>query len=223
MKKYYGWMATLLLLWLVLTCVFLILAPDQVPVHFDINGNVDRMGSKYEYLLFPGIGIFFYVISIFGEKLKMRSAGNEKTAAISMLSIFVFMFVLFCYFMWKALDPATVLEGMDRLAMRGTFLLLMVLFIVLGNIAPKVRRNAAFGLRTKWSMYNDTCWQKSQRLCGYTMMACGVVGLVLCAVLPDAWIIWGELGLIFAAIPVISVGSYLIYKKEREKEGSENG
>ena len=107
--------------------------------------------------------------------------------------------------------------------MRGTFLLLMVLFIVLGNIAPKVRRNAAFGLRTKWSMYNDTCWQKSQRLCGYTMMACGVVGLVLCAVLPDAWIIWGELGLIFAVIPVISVGSYLIYKKEREKEGSENG
>jgi uncharacterized membrane protein len=181
------------------------------------------MGSKYEYLLFPGVGMFFFAISLFGKKLTMRNAGNEKTTAISMLSVFVFMFVLFCYFMWKALDPATVLEGMDRLAMRGTFLLLMVLFIVLGNIAPKVRRNAAFGLRTKWSMYSDTCWQKSQRLCGYTMMACGVVGLVLCAVLPDAWIIWGELGLIFAAIPVISVGSYLIYKKEREKEGSENG
>ena len=107
MKKYCVWMAALLLLWLVLTCVFLILAPDQVPVHFDINGNVDRMGSKYEYLLCPGIGIFFFVISIFGEKLKMRTAGNEKTAAISMLSIFVFMFVLFCYFMWKALDPSS--------------------------------------------------------------------------------------------------------------------
>lgn len=218
MKKYYVWMAVLLLVWLVLTCVFLILAPDQVPVHFDINGNVDRMGSKYEYLLFPGVGMFFFVFSFFGKKLKMRTAGNEKTAAISMLSIFVFMFVLFCYFMWKALDPATVLEGMDRLAMRGTLLLLMVLFIVLGNITPKVRRNAAFGLRTKWSMYNDTCWQKCQRLCGYTMMLCGVLGLVLCPVLPDAWVIWVELALIFVMIPVALVGSYLIYKKEREKE-----
>lgn len=216
MKKYYAWMGALLLLWLVLTCVFLILAPDRVPVHFDINGNVDRMGSKYEYLLLPGLGL----IAMFGSTLGAKKAkdGNEKTVAIMTICLLTFMLVLFGYFMWKALDPATVSDGLDRLALRGTLLFLMVLFIALGNITPKVRRNSAMGLRTKWSMYNDTCWQKSQRLCGYIMMLCGVLGLLLCAVMPDAWVIWVCLGLLFIMLPAALVGSYLIYKKERKKE-----
>ena len=216
MKKYYVWMTALLLLWLVLTCVFLILAPDQVPVHFDINGNVDRMGSKYEYLLLPGLGLFAMFASILGTKKSTN--GNEKTVAIMTICLLAFMTVLFSYFMWKALDPNTVQVGLDRLALRGTMLFLMVFFIVLGNITPKVQRNSFMGLRTKWSMYNDTCWQKSQRLCGYTMMLCGLLGLLLCAVVPDAWVIWACLGLIFIMLSVAVVGSYLIYKKERNKE-----
>ena len=216
MKKYYAWMGALLLLWLVLTCVFLILAPDQVPVHFDINGNVDRMGSKYEYLLLPGLGL----IAMFGSTLGAKKAknGNEKIVAIMTISLLTFMLVLFGYLMWKALDPNTVQVGLDRLALRGTLLFLMLLFIVLGNISPKVRRNSSMGLRTKWSMYNDVCWQKSQRFCGYIMMLCGVLGLLLCAVLPDALVIWACLGLIFIMLSVAVVGSYLIYKKERNKE-----
>ena len=214
-------MGALLLLWLVLTCVFLILAPDRVPVHFDINGNVDRMGSKYEYLLLPGLGLIAMFASTLGAK--KAKDGNEKTVAIMTICLLTFMLVLFGYFMWKALDPATVSDGLDRLALRGTLLFLMVLFIALGNITPIVRRISVMGLRTKWSMYNDTCWQKSQRLCGYIMMLCGVLGLLLCAVMPDAWVIWACLGLIFIMLSAALVGSYLIYKKEREKEGSENG
>ena len=218
MKKYYGWMAVLLLVWLVLTCVFLILAPDQVPVHFDINGNVDRMGSKFEFLLFPGIGVVAMLASVYGTKKSGK--GNVKTAAISTICLLAFMLVLFSYFMWMALDPDTVLEGLGQLALRGILLLLMVLFIVLGNIMPKARRNSFMGLRTKWSMYSDTCWQKSQRLCGYVMMLCGVVGLLLCAVLPDAVVVWAVLGFVFVMIPVTTAGSYLIYKKEREVDGN---
>ena len=219
MKKYYVWMAVLLLIWLVLTCIFLILAPDQVPVHFDINGNVDRMGSKFEYLLLPGIGLIAMYGSMYGTKKSAK--GNEKTVAIATICLLAFLVVLFSYFMWKALDPATVADGLNRLALRGTMIGMMVLFIVLGNIAPKVQRNGSLGLRTKWSMHNDTCWQKSQRLCGYTMMILGLVGLVLCAVLPDSLVIWLLLGMILVMLIASLVGSYLIYKKEREKE--ENG
>ena len=219
MKKYYVWMAGLLLIWLVLTCIFLILAPDQVPVHFDINGNVDRMGSKFEYLLLPGIGLIAMYGSMYGTKKSAK--GNEKTVAIATICLLAFLVVLFSYFMWKALDPATVADGLNRLALRGTIIGMRVLFIVLGNIMPKVQRNGSLGLRTKWSMHNDTCWQKSQRLCGYTMMILGLVGLVLCAVLPDSLVIWLLLGMILVMLIASLVGSYLIYKKEREKE--ENG
>ena len=40
--------------------------PDQVPGHYNAQGEVDRMGSKFELLLLPGIGLFMtYPYAIF--------------------------------------------------------------------------------------------------------------------------------------------------------------
>ena len=58
MKKFYAWIVVLILLSFVMTGVFLTMAPDVVPVHFGPDGNVDRMGSKYEFLLLPAIALF---------------------------------------------------------------------------------------------------------------------------------------------------------------------
>ena len=211
MKKYYAWMGALILLWLVLTCVFLILAPDQVPVHFDINGNVDRMGSKFEYLLFPGVGLIAMYGSMYSAKKSAK--GNEKTVAISMLCILGFLLVLTSYFMWKALDPATVADGLNRLALRGTMIGLMVLFIVLGNIMPKVQRNGTVGLRTKWSMANDRVWQKSQRFGGFSSVICGIVLILLGVFVKNSPILWMLLILLIWSFSCI-LSSYVYYRKD---------
>ena len=36
--------------------------PDRIPVHFDITGQPDRFGSKYELLIMPGIGTFIAIV-----------------------------------------------------------------------------------------------------------------------------------------------------------------
>ncbi len=38
------------------TIVFLFILPDQVPVHFNLSGEADSIGSKFTYLIFPFIG-----------------------------------------------------------------------------------------------------------------------------------------------------------------------
>ncbi len=37
------------------TAIVLQFMPDQVPMHYDAVGNIDRWGSKYENLIFPVI------------------------------------------------------------------------------------------------------------------------------------------------------------------------
>jgi uncharacterized membrane protein len=42
--------------------------PDQVPGHYNAQGEIDRMGSKFELLLFPGIGLFMILFIRFFER-----------------------------------------------------------------------------------------------------------------------------------------------------------
>ena len=42
--------------------------PDQVPGHYNAQGEVDRMGSKFELLLLPGIGLFMLILMQFFER-----------------------------------------------------------------------------------------------------------------------------------------------------------
>ena len=50
--------------------------------------------------------------------------------------------------------------------------------MLLGNVMPKARRNALFGLRTRWSMAEDEVWRKSQRFGGFSAVALGFVLIV---------------------------------------------
>lgn len=43
---------------------------------------------------------------------------------------------------------------------------------------PKVKRNGVFGVRTKWSMSNDTCWNLSQRFGGMSFVITGILIIV---------------------------------------------
>ena len=220
MKKLSIWMWAMVALWLIMISVFLVLAPDQVPVHFDINGAVDRWGSKYEYLLLTALGIFTTIMPVYGEKLGLKKVWREngKVGNFTFVATSVVFMLLFGYLMWMALDPETLAGGIDQLSMKGGVILLMVLFILLGNIMPKARRNSGFGLRILWSNYNDTCWQKSQRVSGFAMMVAGVLGLALCIFLPDTLALVVPLVLTGVMLMVSIIASYCIYRKEISKE-----
>ena len=55
MKYLHRLAVALIILGFVGAAVFLVLVPDIIPAHYNLAGDVDRMGSKYEYILFPFI------------------------------------------------------------------------------------------------------------------------------------------------------------------------
>jgi uncharacterized membrane protein len=59
----------------------------------------------------------------------------------------------------------------------GQMILLVVglLIVVIGNFMSKVRRNLFFGIRTPWTMSNDTVWERTHRIGSVLFFSLGIV------------------------------------------------
>ena len=53
-----------------------------------------------------------------------------------------------------------------------------LILVLVGNVMPKLRMNSLIGLRTSWSMKNETVWKKSQRFGGISFIVSGVLMIV---------------------------------------------
>lgn len=107
-----------------------------------------------------------------------------------------------------AVKPDTVI----RLVCIGTG----VMLVVLGNIMPKAHRNALFGLRTTWSMANDSVWRKSQRFGGFSAVICGLLIAVSAAFVSGIRNILLMIALILIWATVCIIASYRFWKADRK-------
>lgn len=93
------------------------------------------------------------------------------------------------------------------------FGILGISMIIIGNIMPKVRVNSVMGLRTSWSMKNETTWKKSQRFGGISFMIGGLAIVVICFLTKGIACFWWTMG-VFALLLVVDVCyTYKIAKK----------
>jgi uncharacterized membrane protein len=53
--------------------------------------------------------------------------------------------------------------------------LLGALFVALGVLLPRTRRNPFFGVRTAFALASDENWARTQRVGGWTMVGGGIV------------------------------------------------
>lgn len=219
MKKVYRWILALVLLSFVIAGIFLALAPEQIPVHYNASGQIDRWGSKYEYLVMPVLTAVFagFMVWVAGYERKKDRESNERVVAGMTVWVLILFNVLWLFFMVNAVKIAQTDGAAQELSVRGMMILLMASFIPLGNRMPKAQRNSFLGLRTKWSMADDVCWQKSQRLGGITMVAAGALGVALVSVLPMDWGLCVVVALLLIMTAVDVAGTYLIWKRQQNK------
>ncbi len=220
MKKLYYAIGLLLIFSVILTCVLLTLSPDVIPAHYNAAGEIDRFGSKYEMLIWPGFAFLMTGIPLLLQRYQQRKNAPEQEQRILLGTS------LFCLILFNALElffgvaairyaPGSSLkpDSIIRLVSIGTGILL----IILGNVMPKARRNSFFGLRTRWSMANDSIWRKCQRFGGISAVICGLLTVILAVVIPGIWNLYciGAVILIWAT--VCTVASYRFWKTSQLK------
>lgn len=215
---------------LAVTLIWLPFLPDQVPMHYDLAGNIDGWGSKWENLLLPGVVLLMGIIAYFtikvglkksaaDNKQKVHAEANAKVIRIVMIATGIFFTVLQGVLLYKAGRASASDVAADHVDLnRVTTLCMGILFLVLGNYMPKAKLNSMVGFRCGWTMLNDVTWQKSNRFAGCALMLAGLATVACAILLPKGWVIPGMLILLTAAMTVCLVYAAKVYREEKAKE-----
>jgi uncharacterized membrane protein len=219
---------------LVATAFILQFMPESVPMHYDMAGNIDRWGSKYENFIFPIIIIamsLFWTVLIFAFEKKAEKTSDEKESAsalsnakflgavgMSMAGMFTIMqgFILYGSYEEAVSDATHSVVDIGQISC----ILMGVFYIVLGNLMPKTRNNSFAGVRISWSMYNDNTWRKSNRFGGYAMVIEGILTIITAVCMKNSFVTMSVmLGYLCVATIATVVYAHRVFIRELEAEG----
>lgn len=218
MKNLYRAVFILIALNLIVDAAFLLLMPDQVPVHFGANGDANRIGSKYEHLWFPALALVFGLGLAFTAKRSDPRDGDKLLKADIALLALLAMFSIYVYANAFPNDGSPFSADFFNVS-RGGALIAGIAFIVCGNVMPKSDRNGTFGVRTPWSLSNDEVWRMSQRFGGYAMIVAGVLTLAGGLALPTDLVMPAMVVIVLADAATSIAATYAYYRKHYEEEG----
>lgn len=227
MKNKIMWIITLISF--IITMVAIQFMEDKVPMHYDVNGTIDRWGSKNEQFIFPVviflISVFWQcIISYFREKQKkatdekviQEAAGNEKVityVGIAMALQFTIMHCFILYSAWNESKHHLTSATIDISSV--SCLCIGLMLIVLGNMMPKVKKNSLMGVRTVWSMENDKTWAMSNRAGGVICMAAGFLIVFISCMLREMSTVIATVAIVIAAAVLACLYSFAAYKRYR--------
>lgn len=217
MKNKYIVIYVLTILPIIITLISLFLLPDQVPLHYNIEGEVDRIGSKYELILLPIItttlGAVFTKISRL--ETKKKDHGNEKVLVISAMTILGLFNAIIGFLLYQTYSYPSKMQGQSDHEVGFQFILIVlgIAICILGNYMPKTRMNSLIGVRTTWSMKNETVWMKSQRFGGISFVITGVIVVIANLFITSYWSLIVSIGLLIGAGISSTIATYIFYKK----------
>lgn len=185
--------------------------PDQMASHWNANDQVDgTMPKVWGVFLMPIIttAMLILFLALPGmDPLKANIAQFRETFNVFIVLIIAFMLYV------HGLTLAWSL-GFDNFKMSTAMLPFMgVLFIAIGFLMRKAKRNFFIGIRTPWTLSSDTVWDKTHQLGATLFMASGVLAMI-------GGLFGGMTAFWFLFVPVISttvivmVYSYILYRRE---------
>lgn len=199
---------------LIVSLITLFFLPEEIPAHYGANFTVDRYGSKYEILIFP-IEILIMSLIFLLPGIFMKNETNKRlTLNIGLALILVFNALEYYILFIQANNVTNINSGVFKIE-RILLLIFGVLFVFIGNLMPLSRRNSFVGLRTRWSMTNDTVWKKCQLFGGVSLIILGIILMVNAFVYPNIPLM---IGLLIIVAITDTIYTYVAANKYGNKE-----
>jgi uncharacterized membrane protein len=148
--------------------------PEQVPIHWNIEGQANGYGSReFGTFFLPLMNIAMYVLFLVLPKLDPKYANYSKFGSSYLTirySLHLFFMLLFGMTLAASLGyPINI----GRWVPAGV----AVLFIVMGNIMSRVRHNYFVGFRYPWTLANEEVWKRTHQLGSKLMVVGGFIAL----------------------------------------------
>jgi len=183
--------------------------PEKVPMHWNIKGEVDRYGEKVELIIIPIllpllVYIIFLVVPKIDPKNKLNKMGNKLQTMKFLLTTFMSILALFIIYTAKNESFANP---------NYIVLLIGVLYLVFGNYFKTLKANYFIGIRTPWTLENETVWKETHKLGGKMWFIGGLIVILSSLLLEKQtnFTIFIVITAIITIIPVVY--SYLKFQK----------
>lgn len=179
--------------------------PEEVPMHWNASGEIDRYGSKNELvgLLFM-LNLPLYVILKYAPKIDPKKKISETQLAGLRIVMHLFMSALAVFIIYST-------KQAELSSPFGLASIVGLLFAGLGWYFPRIKPNYFIGIKTPWTLENDQVWHRTHKASGPVW----IVGGILMAIVPlvaEKASIYAVLG-ITLLLSIYSVGySYWAFK-----------
>ena len=145
--------------------------PEKVPLHWNIKGEIDRYGEKIELIIIPFllpllVYIIFLVVPQIDPKNQLNKMGNKLQTIKFLLTTFMSILALFILYTAKNESFANP---------NYIVLLIGVLYLVFGNYFKTIKANYFIGIRTPWTLENETVWKETHKLGGKMWFIGGLI------------------------------------------------
>ena len=149
----------------------------------------------------------------FSSKQEENGRNNENVCIVAGIVSLALFNAMTGYFLYTDFHSIENLSSIALDINQLLFGLLGVLMIISGNIMPKLRMNSIAGLRTIWSMKNETTWKKSQRFGGISFIIGGVIIIIVCLLTKGVSCFWWAMGIVAILLVVDTFYTYTLSKK----------
>ena len=188
--------------------------PAQMASHWNAAGEADGTISRFwGMFLFPIISLGLLGLFLIIPRIDPLRANIQKFKSYYYGFIVVFLVYFFYVYILSLLWNLDLRFNMTRALMPA----IGVLFLVVGLMMLKAKRNFFIGIRTPWTLSSDEVWNRTHKLGGRLFIAVGIISAILGAFLSEI-AIWVMLGMVLATGLFSIVYSYAIFHK-LEKEG----
>jgi uncharacterized membrane protein len=188
-------------------------APDQIPVHWNAAGEVDRYGGKIEGLLvLPFLSLAIYLLMRYLPRIDPGRANYARfTGAYTAIRVGVLLLMAGIY--------ALVIAWVAKVSIDISRVMPMAvgaLFVLFGSVLGQVKPNWFVGIRTPWTLSSAESWSRTHRLGGWVFIGLGVLFAVTGAFKLRSFaflVLWTAL----AAVAVLVVYSYIVWRGDPAK------
>lgn len=188
--------------------------PDRIPMNWGFGGEVSY-GAKSDIWIIAGMAPLlaglFQILPYIDPKRRNYRKFLEVYQSFQ-LFMQIFILVMVGIILTESFRPGTIEVSTVVTAMCG------VLFMMIGNMAPKFRQNFFCGFRTPWALANETVWNKTHRLGGKLMFGAGILGFL------GAFSPWEKMKFVMLFVPLIAasiipyVMSYVWFRRFSQEE-----
>jgi len=142
--------------------------PEEVPMHWNAKGQIDRYGSKNELVgLLLMLNLPLYFILKYAPKIDPKKKISESQLAGLRLVMHLFMSALALFILYST-------KQAEMSSPFGIISLVGLLFTGLGWYFTKLKPNYFIGIRTPWTLESEEVWTRTHKASAPVWMIGGI-------------------------------------------------